>query len=78
MTNNYIPIPHMCPVCGKTEFADECCYDICKYCGWEDDGTEDDSPYLGANDLRFSEYKRRYNQYIKDNPNYRWDKNGYL
>ena len=76
MTNNYVPTPHRCPVCGKYEFADKCCYDICPHCGWEDDGTDDDTPILGANDLRFSDYKKRYERYIQENPAYRWDKNG--
>ena len=76
MTDNYVPTPHKCPICGKYEFADNCCFDICPYCGWEDDGTEDDTTILGANDLRFSEYKKRYEHYIQENPKYRWDKNG--
>ena len=76
MTDNYVPTPHKCPVCGKYEFSDECCFDICPYCGWEDDGTEDNTPILGANDLKLSEYQARYNRYIRENPHYRWDKNG--
>ena len=76
MTNNYVPTPHKCPVCGKYEFADDCCFDICPYCGWEDDGTEDDTTILGANDLRFSEYKERYKRYIQNNPQYKWNKDG--
>ena len=51
-------------------------FDICPYCGWEDDGTEDDTTVLGANDLRFSEYKKRYERYVQEDPKYRWDKNG--
>ena len=76
MTDNHIPTPHKCPVCGKYEFPDDCFFDICPYCGWEDDGTDDDTPDIGANDLRFSEYKARYDRYIQNNPHYRWDKNG--
>ena len=76
LTDGYAPTPHKCPVCGKYEFKDDCSYGICPFCGWEDDGTEDDSAILGANDLRYSEYKKRYENYIRQNPRYRWDKNG--
>lgn len=73
-TENYVPTPHKCPVCAKYDFKDECCHDICPFCGWEDDGTDDGSESLGANDLRFSLYKERYNGCVKRNPEYRWDK----
>lgn len=75
-TDEYVPSPHICPVCGRYKFEDTCCFDICPWCGWEDDGTENDTDILGANDLRFSLYKKRYNDYIAKNPKYRWDKNG--
>lgn len=75
-TDNYTPTPHKCPICGKYEFSDNCCFDICPFCGWEDDGTDDDSEILGANDIRFSLYKERYKKYLVQNPDYRWDKNG--
>lgn len=74
MTESHEPIPHKCPVCGKYEFADECCFDVCPYCGWEDDGTDDDTPNIGANNLRFSEFKKRYEQYVQEDPSYRWDR----
>lgn len=75
-TDNYVETPHKCPICGRYEFADASCFDICPFCGWEDDGTEDDAEILGANDLRFSEYKKRYESYVENIPGYRWDKNG--
>ena len=69
------PTPHMCPICGKYEFPDSLSSDICPYCGWEDDGTteEDPSDYIGANGMTFSDYKRNYDELIKENPDYRWD-----
>lgn len=75
-TDEYVPTPHICPVCGRYEFEDACCFNICPWCGWEDDGTENDTDVLGANDLRFSLYKKRYNNYLAQNPKYRWDKDG--
>lgn len=77
-TDNYTPTPHKCPVCGKYTFRDACCFDICPFCGWEDDGTEDDTEIIGANDLRFSLYQKRYKDYLVKDPAYRWDKKGNL
>ena len=76
MTENYVPTPHKCPVCGKHEFEDESSYDICPYCGWEDDGVQLNDPDFdgGANDLSLKQYRKEYQQKIKLNPNYRWDK----
>ncbi len=51
----------VCPVCGKTEFQSECDYNICKYCGWENDDWFDEG---GANYLSLVEYKKRYEIYI--------------
>ena len=28
---------HNCPICGKYSFVQDNSFDICKYCGWEDD-----------------------------------------
>lgn len=73
MTNNYIPSPHDCPVCGKYKFEDGCCHDICPYCGWEDDGNES-SDNIGANGISFAEYKKKYSELIANNPKYKWSK----
>ena len=72
-TDNYVSTPHKCPVCSKYTFEDTCCFDICPFCGWEDDGTDSDDT-IGANDLSFSEFKKRYERLLVDNPDYRWDK----
>ena len=34
----------ICPVCGNYEFEEAGCYDICEYCGWEDDPLQYDNP----------------------------------
>lgn len=75
VTDSYVPTPHKCPVCGKYEFEDKYCHDICSYCGWEDDGCDEDNE-IGANYMSFTDYKIRYNKYISDNSNYKWKKDG--
>lgn len=77
VTDSYIPVPHKCPVCGKYEFEDRFCHDICPYCGWEDDGSELEGE-IGANDMGFIDYKTRYDRYVAANPKYKWKKNGRL
>lgn len=70
------PIPHMCPVCGKYEFPDYNSFDICSYCGWEDDNVQLNDPNYsgGANNLSLKDYKKQYEQKVKNNPKYKWDK----
>ena len=63
-----------CPVCGKYQFREECDYDICEYCGWENEDYFDEG---GANKLSLSEYKLRYEMYLTINPNYIWKHHGY-
>lgn len=76
MTDQYVPIPHKCPVCGKYEFEDESCYNICPFCGWEDDGVQLDDPDFdgGANTLSLKQYRKEYRKLVQADPNYRWDK----
>ncbi len=62
-----------CPVCGKYQFEEECDYDICKYCGWENDG---DTRADGTNILSLEEYRKRYEMYLFLNPNYNWKQHG--
>ena len=73
MTETYQPTPHKCPVCGKYKFKDIDCYEICPYCGWEDDGSHEDNS-IGANEISYNEYKKNYCDLIKEDPNYRWKK----
>lgn len=73
----YEPKPHKCPVCNKYSFKEESSFDICPFCGWQDDGSDvDDSEILGPNDIKFSDFKNRYEQLILKNPNYKWSDNG--
>jgi hypothetical protein len=64
----------ICPVCGKTEFQKECDYDICKYCGWENDDCFEEG---GANTLSLIDYRNRYHIYVYLNPKYIWKIHGY-
>lgn len=76
MTDNYVATPHKCPVCGKYDFTDYSSYDICPFCGWEDDGTQFDDPDYrgGANELSLNQYRKSYHEKIMQDPAYRWDK----
>ncbi|MBQ6568800.1 MAG: hypothetical protein IJL87_00935 [Clostridia bacterium] len=62
----------VCPVCGKYTFCED--FDICPFCGWEDDGICEEG---GANTLSLSDYKKRYEKYLKLIDNYTWEKHGY-
>lgn len=77
VTDQYIPTPHKCPVCGKYEFEDDSCHDICPFCGWEDDGVQlNDQDFSGgANILSLKQYRKEYKKRLQLDPNYRWDKN---
>ena len=69
------PEPHKCPVCGEYEFKDGLCYDICRVCGWQDDGMEID-PYdeNGGPSEEFIKYNEWFEEQRKLNPKFkkRW------
>ena len=48
-------------------------YDICSYCGWENEETFDEG---GANVLSLAEYRKRYQIYLFLDPEYIWKKHG--
>ncbi len=76
---NYKPVSHICPVCGRYLFKEESSFDICPFCGWEDDGLMEKEPdeWDGcANDLCLNKFRARYQNTIKKDPNYKFKKDG--
>ena len=57
---------HNCPICGKTVFKEYSSFEICEYCGWEDDVIQNSNPNYsgGANTLSLNDYKSRYQEII--------------
>ena len=69
------PVPHKCPICGEYNFKDQGSYDICRVCGWIDDGQEDDplgDDYSEVNVISVREAKLRFNIMRKINPKYKY------
>ena len=61
-----------CPCCGYKTLAERCNpeegtgYDICVYCNWEDDGTENIDVATSINKGSMKDYRNR----IQQNPNF--------
>lgn len=50
--------PYKCKVCGLSDI--EYSYQVCRFCGWEDDDIQNDYPnYIGgANKMSLNQYKK--------------------
>lgn len=66
---------HPCPVCGRTIFREYDSYDVCEFCGWEDNAYQEAHPYTGGgpNPSLYS-YRKKYRQKIAADPDYTWAK----
>ena len=53
---------HMCPVCGRYEFPEMGSYEVCEFCGWEDDLVQlEDPDYAGgANRLSLNQFREKW------------------
>ena len=73
---NLLDGTHVCPVCGKSVFSSHGSYEICTFCGWEDETWCEEYPdeESTANYCSLIEYRRRYFERVKGNPNYSWAK----
>ena len=62
---NIIP-PYKCKVCGMGDV--NFIHDICMFCGWEDDGLQNEQPdYMGgANHMSFNQYKKFWEENKKE------------
>ena len=66
---------HPCPVCGKTIFEEYDSYDICEFCGWEDNAYQEDHPYTGGGpNPSLHSCRKKYRQKIAADPDYTWAK----
>jgi hypothetical protein len=66
MKNVYAPEsdgPYSCPCCGHVTLPERGGYDICRKCGWEDDGQDDHDAHVvrgGPNDGSLEDARAAY------------------
>ena len=66
---------HPCPVCGRTVFREYDSYEICPFCGWEDNAFQEAHPYTGGGpNASLHSCRRSYRKKIAVNPSYTWAK----
>lgn len=65
--DNYI----LCPICGKEKFYPEDYFIFCNHCGWEGNMNIDDN-IVELNGYSARDYRKVYQEYIKEHPNYIW------
>jgi hypothetical protein len=71
----------LCPICQKHKFPKIVDYTGCPYCGWWHDYASEDPEFsdiaIGPNNLSYNEFKRRYQETIKKNPDFYYNRDGY-
>ena len=78
--NTYTAIPlrrikYTCPICGSKSLDFRGYFEICRECGWEDDGHEGlDDVTLPNGNWTIKEYRINYFKNKIKNPSYNWDK----
>ena len=66
---------HPCPVCGRTVFREYDSYEICSFCGREDNAFQEAHPYTGGGPNAWLHSCRRSDRKkIAVNPAYTWAK----
>jgi hypothetical protein len=66
---------HPCPCCGKLAIFDLGDYEICKWCGWEDDPIQSADPNYsgGANTFNLNQAKAEFQKRVSKNDFFRKD-----
>lgn len=65
--DNYI----LCPICGKEKFNMDNHFIFCNHCGWEGNINVDER-IEEVNGISIKDYKKVYEEYIKEHPDYCW------
>ena len=64
---------HPCPVCGRTVFQEYDSYEICSFCGWEDNAFQEKLPYTGGgSNASLHSCRQNYRKKIAADPAYTW------
>jgi ribosomal protein L37E len=63
----------LCPICGKERFSQDDHFIFCNMCGWEGNINNDDN-IVELNGYSARDYRKVYQEYLKQNPNYIWKK----
>ena len=61
----------LCPVCGKEGFSPDDVFILCNHCGWEG-AIDSEENNLELNGFTQRDYKKIYNEYLKNNPSFIW------